>query len=80
MANTDSKLGVVMSISVILLLILIFFKNDIDFLSKENNIYTSAGIGNGVFFSIGDFLTYNIFVISAVLTILWISSKVFIRK
>ncbi|MGK6342901.1 hypothetical protein ACMGDK_11715 [Chryseobacterium sp. DT-3] len=79
MIKPEHKLGMAMSTSVVVLLILMCFKNEINFLSKDDRIFISAGIGDGVFFSMGDFLTYNVFVISGVLTVLWIYSNIIER-
>ncbi|SHF19392.1 hypothetical protein [Chryseobacterium vrystaatense] len=74
MKKEGDKLGVAMTISVIVLILLMCLKNEIGFLSREDRIFTE--FADGVFFSIGDFLTYNVFVICAVLTILWIYSNI----
>lgn len=82
MTKAVSKLEIVTAISTVVWLTLMFSKNEVDILSKEYYVFTASALGDGVFFSMGDFLTYNAFIISAVLTIFSLSISItkFFRK
>ncbi|AZA93060.1 Uncharacterised protein [Chryseobacterium nakagawai] len=69
MNKLNLKLGIALGIFTTILLGLIMFGKDIEFLNKDK-VVTSAGIGDGIFFSMADFLTYNVFVICCVISVI----------
>lgn len=71
MSNIEKKVGISIGVLLALLLFLMSFGGEIEALNK-GEIITSVGIGEGVFSSMKDFLTYHVFIIGCVLSILYL--------
>ncbi|WP_313091909.1 hypothetical protein [Chryseobacterium flavum] len=71
MTKLENKIGISIGVIVIILLFLMSIGNEIEVLNR-GKIFTSNGIGEGVFYSMADFLTYNVFIVGCVLSILYL--------
>lgn len=71
MIKIEKNIGLSIASVLVVLLFLMSFGHKIEVLNKEK-ILTPAGIGDGVFFSMADFLTYNVFIVGCVLSIIYL--------
>ncbi|MEJ5105522.1 hypothetical protein [Chryseobacterium sp. MYb328] len=71
MNKIENKIGLSIGIVVTVLLFLMLFGSDIDVLNK-GRVLTPSGIGDGVFYSMTDYLTYNVFIVGCILSILYV--------
>lgn len=72
----DNRLGIIAGIFFLLFFVLFLFGKDIhwfnDILNKKEYYSIDPGIGQGIFFSLRDFLTYHILVIGGTLSATWL--------
>lgn len=71
MNKLENKIGISLGAVIVILFFLMSFGGDIESLNKEK-IFTPSGTGEGVFYSLADFLTYNVFIIGCVLSVFYV--------
>jgi len=74
----ENILGIYLIISLLIFFTLICFGDNIEFLNKGKIV--TDGIGNGVFYSLSDLLTYTVFIIGCTISVIYLSTIILLKN